>query len=69
MVLFAIAQIPCYYRPLFFFGRLAILFALLSLLIFDIAPSVTCRIPYPSGKRKRLPDADKSRPDPYSTAC
>jgi hypothetical protein len=32
MVLFAIAQIPCYYRPLFFFGRLAILFASLSLL-------------------------------------
>jgi glycosyltransferase involved in cell wall biosynthesis len=32
-VLFAIAQILRYYRPLFFFGTLAILFALLSLLI------------------------------------
>jgi glycosyltransferase involved in cell wall biosynthesis len=32
-VLFAIAQILRYYRPLFFFGTLAILFALASLLI------------------------------------
>jgi len=32
-VLFAIAQILRYYRPLFFFGTVAILFALLSLLI------------------------------------